>query len=151
VQYEQALQLKPDHVEAHHNLGMALSQQRKVAEAIAQYREVLRLKPDWPPALSKLAWILAADPDASCRNGPEAVQSAQRLCEVTDYHQAEALDVLAAAWAEAGRFSDATEAAQKAVELANAAGQGDLVARIQERLKLYQAGGPYRESSTPSP
>ena len=126
-------------LEAHHNLGNALLRQGKVSEAIAQYREALRLKPDWPPALSRLAWILATDRNASLRNGAEAVQLAERLCEVTGYQQADALDVLAAAYAEAGRFSDAIRVAQKAVELANAAGQEDLAGHIQERLKLYQA------------
>jgi tetratricopeptide (TPR) repeat protein len=150
-QYEQALRLKPDSAEARYNLGTALLQLGKVPEAIAQYREALWLRPDWPPALSRLAWILATDRKASLRNGAEAVQSGERLCEITGYRQADALDALAAAYAEVGRFNDAIQVAQKAVELANAAGQRDLVGHIQERLKLYQAGSPYREGSAPVP
>jgi protein O-mannosyl-transferase len=145
--YEQALRIKPDYAEAHYDLGVALQQVGRVAEAITRYREVLRLRPDWPPALNRLAWILATDPDATLRNGPEAVRFAQRLCEVTGYHQAGALDVLAAAYAEAGRFNDAVATAQKAVGLARAAGQPELVRQIQERLKLYQAGQPFHEGS----
>jgi tetratricopeptide (TPR) repeat protein len=133
--------------EAHYNLGVALANQGRISEAIAQYRETLRLKPDWPPALSRLAWILATDRNASLRNGAEAVQSAERLCEITGHRQDDALDALAAAYAEVGRFSDAIQVAQKAVELANAAGHRDLAGHIQERLKSYQAGSPYREGS----
>ena len=151
TRYEQALRLKPDDGRMHCNLGNALVRQGRVPEAIAQYREALRLSPDWPPALGKLAWILATDPNASLRNGTEAVQNAQRLCEVTSYEQAGALDVLAAAYAEAGRLGDAVQVAQKAVELADAAGQTELAALIQERLKLYQSGHPYRERSAPVP
>ncbi|MGD0650345.1 MAG: tetratricopeptide repeat protein [Verrucomicrobiia bacterium] len=150
-QYEQALRIQPDSAEVHYNLGTALLQLGKVTEAIAQYREALWLRPDWPPALSRLAWILATDRKASLRNGAEAVQSGERLCEITGYRQADALDALAAAYAEVGRFNDAIQVAQKAVELANAAGQRDLVGHIQERLKLYQAGSPYREGSAPVP
>ena len=150
-QYEQALRIQPDSAEVHYNLGTALLRLGKVTEAIAQYREALRLRPDWPPALSRLAWILATDRNASLRNGAEAVQSAERLCEITGYMQADALDALAAAYAEVGRFNDAIQVAQKAVELANAAGQRDLAGHVQERLKLYQAGSPYREGSVPAP
>jgi tetratricopeptide (TPR) repeat protein len=150
-QYEQALRVKPDSAEVHYSLGNALLRLGKVPEAIAQYREALRLRPDWPPALSRLAWILATDRNASLRNGAEAEQLAERLCVVTGYKQAEALDVLAAAYAEVGRFSDAIQVAQKAVELANAAGHRDLAGHIQERLKLYQAGSPYRDGSISAP
>ena len=64
---------------------------------------------------------------------------------VTGSQQAGALDMLAAAYAEAGRFNEADGAARKAVELATAAGQPDVARQIQERLKLYQAGRPYHE------
>jgi tetratricopeptide (TPR) repeat protein len=148
--YEQALRINPEDAKAHNNLGTALLQLGQAQEALAQYREAVRLRPDWPPALSRLAWIFATDRNASLRNGVEAVQSAERLCEITGYRQADALDALAAAYAEVGRFNDAVQVAQKAVQLANAAGQKDLAGRIQERLKLYQAGSPYREGSAPA-
>jgi tetratricopeptide (TPR) repeat protein len=141
-QFEQALRIKPDSAEAHNNLANALLQQGNVSEAIAQYREALRLAPDWPPALYKLAWILATDGNANSRNAGEAVQLAERLCVVTGDRQAEDLDVLAAAYAEVGRFSDAIRVAQKAIELASVAGQQELAQQVQERLKLYQAGRP---------
>jgi len=151
AEYTAALRVKPDFAEVRCNLGGVLAARGQTREAIAQYREALRLRPEWPPALSKLAWILATDRNASLRNGAEAVQSAERLCEITGYRQDDALDALAAAYAEVGRFNDAIQVAQKAVELANAAGQGDLVGHIQERLKLYQAGSPYREGPAPVP
>jgi tetratricopeptide (TPR) repeat protein len=151
--YEQALRIKPDNVGAHYNLGVALAGQGRVPEAMTQYREALRLKPDLSPALHKLAWILATDGNAKLRNAGEAVQFAERLCAITEYQQVDALDVLAAAYAEAGRFNDAIQAAQKALELEGAVGQQELAPnghsglakQIQERLKLYQAGRPFHE------
>ena len=153
TEYAAALRIKPDNVGAHYNLGVALAGQGRVPEAMAQYREALRLKPDLSPALHKLAWALATDGDANLRNAGEAVQLAERLCAITKYQHAEDLDVLAAAYAEAGRFNDAVQAAQKALELAGAAGQQELAPnghsglaqQIQERLKLYQVGRPFHE------
>ena len=153
AEYTAALLIKPDFTEAHNNLGSALAGQGRVAEAIAECREALRLKPDLPQALSTVAWIFATDGDANLRNAGEAVQLAERLCAITRYRRAEYLDVLAAAYAEAGRFSDAIRVAQKAIELASAAGQQELAPnghsglaqQIQERLKLYEAGRPFHE------
>jgi tetratricopeptide (TPR) repeat protein len=141
--FEKVLRVEPDFAETRINLGDALYQLGKVSEAIAQYRETLRLRPDWPPALYKLAWILATDRNANLRNAGVAISLAERLCAVTDYQQADAWDVLAAAYAEAGRFGDAVQTAQKARELAAAAGRQELAQQIQERLKLYQAGQPF--------
>ncbi len=45
-----AVAIRPRSRAAHHNLGNALIDQGKLAEAIAEYREVLRLKPDEPMA-----------------------------------------------------------------------------------------------------
>ncbi|MGD0017255.1 MAG: tetratricopeptide repeat protein [Verrucomicrobiia bacterium] len=145
-QYEQVLHLDPDSTEAHYNLGDALYQLGNVSEAIAQYREALRLMPDLAPALSKLAWILATDGNANFRSAGEAVQLAERLCAVTAGDpQADALDVLAAAYAEAGRFTDAVRTAQKAMDLAAATGQQELARQVQERLRLYQTGRAFHE------
>jgi len=44
-----------------------------------------------------------------------------------------------------GRFEDAIETAEKAMELAVSAGRKDLAAEIQDRLQSYQAGQPYRK------
>ena len=44
--YVQAIWLKPDHAEAHSNLGNALKDNGQLDEAIAAYRQAVRLKPD---------------------------------------------------------------------------------------------------------
>ena len=59
--------------------GQVLASLGRSAEAIDQYRTALALPPDLVPALNNLAWILATDPDATNRNGAEAVQLASAL------------------------------------------------------------------------
>lgn len=54
-EYEAALRLQPDYIEALNNLGNALQQQGRLAEAIARYQAVLRLKPDWADTHFNLA------------------------------------------------------------------------------------------------
>jgi len=45
--FEHALKVAPNNAIAHHNLGEALNQQGRTAEAIAHYVQALRIKPDY--------------------------------------------------------------------------------------------------------
>jgi Flp pilus assembly protein TadD len=150
--FAQALQLDPHCADARTGyglsvgqLGAALAAQGKLAEAAGQYREALRVQPDQPEVLNNLAWLLATAKDDRLRNGPEAVRLAQRACELTQYRQPLLVGTLAAAYAEEGRFEAARSAAQKAITLAEAAGQSELAARNRELLHLYEAGKPCRQ------
>jgi predicted metal-dependent HD superfamily phosphohydrolase len=69
---------------------------------------------------------------------------AERAVAATSRRDLAALDALAAAYAAGGRFDAAVEAAQAAVELAVAAGRGDIAAQFRERLALYQKREVYR-------
>jgi tetratricopeptide (TPR) repeat protein len=52
------VELKPDHAEAHNNLGTALRDQGKPHEAVACYRRALELKPDHPGLHNNLGGAL---------------------------------------------------------------------------------------------
>jgi Flp pilus assembly protein TadD len=54
------------------------------------------------------------------------------------------LDTLAACYAEAGRFEEAIEAEERALEL-SAAGAGAERDAMQARLELYRQGRPFRD------
>jgi Flp pilus assembly protein TadD len=114
-------------------------------EAIKQCRQVLRIKPDQPEALSNLAWLLATASDDKLRDGQEAVRCAEKACALTGQQQAQTVAVLAAAYAEAGQFNKATAAAQQAVKLARAAGNEQLATAGEQLLRLYTSGRPYHE------
>jgi len=55
------------------------------------------------------------------------------------------LSTLAAAYAEAGRFTEAVEAAQKAISLAGASGDARLAAVDGQLLRLFRARKPYHQ------
>ena len=147
IQYQTALQIKPDFAEAHNNLGNALLKVGRVDEAIAHFQKALQINPIYPQALNNLAWALATSPQALQRNGNKAVELAQRANQLTGGESPLILHTLAAAYAEVGRFSDARRSAQKAIELAQAAGQNDLAEQFDGELKLYEKGLPFHQES----
>jgi len=142
--WEQAVRLRPDFAEAHNNLGLALKQAGDVQSAVREYEQALRIKPDYVEAQNNLAWLLAVLPPAAGGDPIQAVSLAQQVCERTGNHAPAYLDTLAVAYAAAGRFDIAVVTAQKAIELARADGQTQLVNEIQARLEMYRDSRPYR-------
>jgi Tfp pilus assembly protein PilF len=114
-----------------------------VDEAITHYQRALQIKPDSPDVLNNLAWLLATCPEAHVRDGLQAVKYASRACELTHYGMPPLVSTLAAAYAEAGRFDDAVEIAQRALKLAEAQSNPALADAIRSQIKLYQAGVPF--------
>jgi tetratricopeptide (TPR) repeat protein len=141
--FQKALQIKPDYAEAHVNLGIALLKSGNVGEAISHFQKALQIKPDYAEAQNDLAWVLAACPQASLRNGNKAVELALRANQLTDNRNPIFLGTLAAAYAEAGRFPEAVETAQRALQLAGTQSNTGLANAIQSQIKLYQAGVPF--------
>ena len=144
---EKAVSLKPDLVEAHYYLGALLYySQGRPQEALAQWHEALRVNPNYLPALNDAAHALAASPNAADRNGPEAVSLAERAVQLSGGQNPIYLETLAAAYAEAGKFPDAIATARKALDLAAQRQLGQLAEVLNARIKLYEAGQPYRDT-----
>jgi hypothetical protein len=86
---------------------------------------------------------LATDPDPKNRDGSKAVVYAEKAVAATSRTNDAYLDTLAAAYAEAGRFTNAIEAQQDAIILLhNDEQKRDYVSR----LKLYQKNLPHRDN-----
>jgi len=149
VHYRKALELKPDLAEAHTHLGRALASRWKVDEAIAHYRRALELNPDFLPAYNNLASLLATWPDPAFRNGPEAVVLAREAVRLSREKDPMVLNILAAAYAEAGQFQEAEEVARRAIDLATRQKKHALVKTLQSRLTLYESGTPFHEKLPP--
>jgi Flp pilus assembly protein TadD len=150
-QFRESLRVAPESTEAHVNLGGVLLVQGRYAEAVRELREALRLEPASVPVRTNLAWILATCPDAAVRNGAEAVALAERAAELSQRRDPVILDALGAAYAEAGRFSDALCAARLARELATVRNDPAMTAALESRLALYQGRQAYREPRRSGP
>ena len=122
---------------------MLLCNREALGEAIAHFQKALQIKPADPTIQNNLAWVLATCPEASLRDGNKAVELARQANELTGRRNPIILHTLAAACAEAGRFSEAVETAQRALQLAGAQSNANLAGQLQLELKLYQAGSPY--------
>ena len=142
-QFREVLRVRPD-ARTHYHLGLALDSLGQSEEALAHYREAVRLSPNAPLYLNDLAWFLATNPKAELRNGAEAVRLAEQACRLSGGKEPRFWGTLDAAYAEVGRFAEAIVTAAKVRELALAAGQPEIAQRAEERLALYRANKPYR-------
>jgi tetratricopeptide (TPR) repeat protein len=145
TKYQALVAAHPNDSQAHFQLGNLLAGTGRTAEAIKHYRAGLQLTPGSPEALNNLAWILATDADATLRNAPEAVQTAEKACRLTNRKAAHYVGTLAAAYAEAGRFDEAVATGTEAIALAEAAGQPDLANTNRQMLDLYRAKRAYHQ------
>ena len=104
------MELKPDYVEAHNNLGTAFQHRGKRDEAIACYRRALELKPDDAAAHNNLGTVFK-----DCGKLEEAIACCRRALELKpDF--AEAHNNLANAFKDQGKLEEAVACYRRALE-----------------------------------
>ncbi len=145
-QWQEALKINPDCVEAHQSLCKVYYSRGNFSDALAHWREVIRLRPNDVSALQRAAWILATSPEAAIRNGSEALTFALRAVQISGTNDPLLLDTLAAAYAEKGFFADAASTARNALALAEQKHEKARVAALKTRIASYDAKAPYRDS-----
>ncbi len=148
--FRKAVEIKADYTDARRMLEIVQSRWEEIRKALAGRRELLRSRPDDVALLSDIAWMLATNPNASIRNGTEAVELAQRAEQLSQGREPAILGTLAAAYAETARFPDAVQTARKALELATQQNNRSLAESIKTKLPLYEAGTPFRDMQQPS-
>ncbi len=142
--FAEAVRLSPNVADGYLALGMALQQTGNIDSAVRAYREGLRINRDMIPLAMRLGWLEATHPDAKLRDGTDALRLAKHAVELTREQSPEALDLLAAAYAENGKFAEAALTAQKAIALANLSGQNAQAGQIEARLQLYKQERSFR-------
>ena len=143
--FQKALELKPDSAVARQNCDMVLALRQSLLQWLAERRAAVRSRPSDVKLLGDTAWILATNPNASIRNAAEAIELAQRAVKLSGNQDSRALDTLAAAYAEAGRFPEAVQAAQQAIDLALQQNKPAVAAAIKARRQAYEAKTAFRE------
>lgn len=144
-QWEQTIQSNPRFLDGYAGLAAIHLDQNETAEAERIFQAGLEHLPNAPTLLNGLAWIRATHPDAEHRNGQQAVQLAQRACELTDHQHYGYLDTLAAAYAEMGNYREAVRVQRKVLQLLDQSNFGGDRGPYQERLQLYEVGRPYHD------
>lgn len=112
-------------------------------KAAADYRRALQLSPTHRDALNAVAWLEATCPDASLRDGRAALEKSRKVCELTNWKNADYLETFAAACAELGNFQQAVQHQTQAIALAHT--PDNRKGRMRKRLALYREGKPFRD------
>ena len=149
-EYNSSARLAPDDPRPPYLIGKACLRHGQSVEAVKHFRQALQIVPNDLQSMTWLARVLASDKDPAVQYGKDAVSLAQRANELTGGQQPFVLDTLAMAYAEAGRFKEAQDSVQKAIELAST-GAKEMISSMQERLRLYQSNRPYREDFSQTP
>jgi tetratricopeptide (TPR) repeat protein len=144
----EAMRLDPKLPDAHFNLGLVCETGGKLAEAIRHLRDALELDSDSGRATAQLAWLLATAADERLRDVPEAVRLAERAAGLLGGRRLGMLDILAAAYAAAGRFDHAVDTIEEAVRLLPSA---SIPPAMLQRQALYRQHQPYREAAGSAP
>ena len=143
--YSKALELNPNHSSAHYNLANVLLAKGETREAIAHFQKAIQEQPDFLEALANLAWVYASTSEHGLRNGPKAIELAEKANRVAGEPTAVNLRILAGAYAENGQFDKAIETAQHALQLAQRHDQAAVVQWLRREITLYESHSAYRE------
>lgn len=141
--FSKAIEINPRNTSAYINRGLSWYHKGDYNQAIADYTKALEINPYHADAYNNLAWALAICPDYRLRNGAKAVEVAQKAVELNP--EADTLDTLAAAYAEAGKFKEAIAIQKIVIALKGKEGKTEELAEYREHLKFYRANKPWRE------
>jgi tetratricopeptide (TPR) repeat protein len=140
--YDQLLRLAPKDADDYAVRGVAYFRKGNYEEAASAFEKALQLSPNSDFTLSRLAWLRATCPDASLRDGKEAIRMSMRACELSKWTDPRCIAALAAAYAESGDFDKAAKFQTQAINLQSA--YGPVSKKARERLDLYRDHKPWR-------
>ncbi|MCY2925648.1 MAG: tetratricopeptide repeat protein, partial [Planctomycetota bacterium] len=141
-----AVAVRPDDAMLQCELAKAYDRSGRAKEALEGYQAALALNPGDRVLTNKVAWALATSYDPAIRDLEKARLLAEDLCRRSNRQDAQALDTLAAVYAQTGRFPLAIATAAEAAEQARALDPA-LADRIGLRRELYVRGRPFSEDS----
>jgi tetratricopeptide (TPR) repeat protein len=143
---EKSLKVDPNYAPTHTALGGALHRQGRLSEALKHYEIALQLRPRVASVHSNLAWMLATCSNPFLRDGPRALELAQKADQLSGDANPKVLRSLAAAYAENGRFPEAIEAAGRALHLTlHDRGPSPFGDALRDEIGRYEKAQPYHE------
>jgi tetratricopeptide (TPR) repeat protein len=141
----EALRQYPPFIEAALLRASANAQLGRYADAIREINHCISIHPRTDAlgrAFSDRAWLEAACPDPTFRNGQQAIKDATKACKLLLWQDEQSIVVLAAAYAEVGDFDAAVRYAEQAL---STKGTSPAAAkRIQEDLAVFKQHRPVR-------
>lgn len=120
--------------DAVNTLGWALARRGRLDEAVTEFEKAVELKPESPEYQYNLGRVLAAK-----RSFAQAIPHFERAVRLTNGQEPFSLDMLAAMYAEVGRYSDAALFVERAVTLAEQLHNAGLAEQLRGKLARYRA------------
>jgi Tfp pilus assembly protein PilF len=117
----------------------------KYVEALKEFDYLVSVHPrnvTLARVLSDRAWFRATCPNASFRNGQQAVKDAKAACSIMIWKDEHMIDTLAVACAETGDFNSAVQYAAQALAVKGISPDGTKL--FQQHLALFQQHKPIR-------
>ena len=141
---EQALSGDPRFEEAPFGAAVTLVRLGRYDDARDRLRRGMAEYPNTPFFAHALARLLSGSPDAAVRDGRGALSLLRALPE--ELQRIDYGETLAMTLAEVGQFTDATAIQREAINMATSNGRDDLLPRMQEKLRRYEGGRPWRSA-----
>ena len=143
--YRRSAQISPSSPSYQFYLAHALGKIGQTEESRQIYAFAVKRWPQWPLKVASRAWWMSTSPNPGDRANFWPVCLAEQACEATGGNLPQFLDVLAAAYAESGRFEEAIETARRAIQQVDGVRNPAFFNTLRERLKQYEKHQPYRE------
>ena len=140
--YLAAMELAPDFFRPHLNRANMAVDYGNYEVALNEYRIALQLAPSHVDPTASLARFLVTTPVLEMRDPPRAIALAERAVDLTGGRSSRALEILAAAYAQAERFPAALAAANRAQMQARADGDEAFAASLDAVIASYAMGEP---------
>lgn len=138
--YTEALKHNEESPTAYVRRAFVSAKAGQLERAAMDLREASLLQPVSMTDYTTMAWLLATHPVKSVRDGTRAVGYAQKAAREAE--SAETLDILAAAYAEMGNFSQSRNIILAAVKKYP---DSPRIPAMRERLELYNQKKPFRD------
>ncbi len=143
--YQRAAQISSSTSSYQFYLAHALGKIGRTEESRQIYASAVKRWPQWPLNVATRAWRMSTSPNPGDRANFWPVCLAEQACEAMGGNLPQFLDVLAAAYADSGRFDEAIETAKRAIQQADDAKNMAYSKVLRSRLKNYENNQPYRE------
>ena len=133
--------------DVHYRLALTYMHMGRADRAVGPLMKAIKLTPDAPEPMAKLAWILATHPDPKLRSVKDALFLATRASELTQNNNAQVLQSLAAAQAANEQFDQAATTADHAIAITSQSKDAALSAQLTSDANRYRAHQPITDTT----
>ncbi|MCP3918450.1 MAG: tetratricopeptide repeat protein [bacterium] len=148
--FRRVIALAPKRIDGYLQISVTRKAQGDMAGSVAALESGLEQAPDSAELTTALAWILASTWDDAVRDGERAVELALELCSESKYKDPNAIQILATAYAETGKFQLAVE---RMVDVENMLKSSPLtppvrrfLIQMQKRTRKFRQEQPFRDA-----